>query len=108
MAWIYLILAIVAEVLGTVSLKLSDGFQNVIPSIGVVIGYGLTIVMLSISVKTIPIGTAYAIWSGVGTVGAVCVGYMVFSERLHLSHVVGMACIIIGSIILKYAEIPEI
>lgn len=107
MHWIYLILAIVAEVLGTASLKSSNGFQNIIPSIGVVLGYGLTIVMLSISVKTIPMGTAYAIWSGVGTVGAVCVGYLLFSEKLHMSHVVGMACIIVGSIILKFAEIPK-
>ncbi|MEA9356078.1 multidrug efflux SMR transporter [Bacteriovorax sp. PP10] len=107
MHWIYLVLAIVAEVVGTACLKSSNGFQNILPSIGVVVGYGLTIVMLSISVKSIPMGTAYAIWSGVGTVGAVCVGYLVFSEKLHISHVVGMACIILGSIILKFAEMPK-
>lgn len=108
MHWLYLFLAIVCEVLGTVALKSSNGFQNILPSIGVVLGYGLTIVMLSISVKSIPIGTAYAIWSGVGTVGAVCAGYLIFSEKLHMSHVVGIACIILGSIILKYAEMPKV
>lgn len=104
MSWVYLTIAIVSEVLGTVSLKHSNGMQNWLPNFGVLFFYGLTIYMLSLVVKTIPIGTAYAIWSGMGTAVAVLIGWLLYSERIELSHIVGILCIIVGSLILKNAS----
>jgi len=66
MQWLYLAIAIVSEVVATSALKPSDGFTQLIPSVLVVIGYGLAFYFLSLTLRTMPVGVAYAVWSGAG------------------------------------------
>ena len=101
MAYIYLLLAIIAEVVGTSALKASDGFTNWIPNVIVIVGYGLAFYFLSLVLKTIPVGVAYAIWSGLGIVLISLVGYIYFKQRLDFPAVIGMALIISGVIVIN-------
>jgi small multidrug resistance pump len=88
--------AILSEVLGTAALKFSDGFTKFIPSALVVIGYGLSFYLLAISLKVIPIGLAYAIWSGVGVVLTVIIGVLVWHETIDWGRGIGIALILAG------------
>ena len=103
-SWLILFLAILSEVFGTAALKASDGFTKLIPTVGVVFGYGIAFVLLSVAVKTIPLGTAYAVWSGIGTVGAVVVGILMFHEKHGVAQIAGVALIVLGTIILKFTH----
>ena len=96
-----LFFAILSEVIATTALKLSEGFTKLIPSIVVVIGYGLSFYLLSISLKVIPIGLAYAIWSGVGIVLTVIAGIIIWRESLDWARVIGITFIILGILILN-------
>ena len=82
MAWLLLGLAIVAEVAGTLSLKASLGFTKLVPSVGVVLGYAVAFAMLGLALRTIPVGVSYAVWSGLGTVGAAVGALVIFGESL--------------------------
>jgi len=97
----YLAIAIVSEVFATSFLKASDGFTKLIPSILVVIGYSSAFYCLSISLKYIPIGIAYAIWCGVGILLVALVGFFFFDQKLTLPALLGMGLIIMGVIILQ-------
>ena len=101
MAYIYLLLAIIAEVVGTSALKASDGFKNWVPNVIVIVGYGLAFYFLSLVLKSIPVGVAYAIWSGLGIVLISLVGYIYFKQRLDFPAVIGMALIISGVIVIN-------
>jgi len=93
----FLLLTIGFEVLGTVSLKLSEGFTRLIPSVLVVIGYGLSFYLLSLLLKqNAPIGIIYAVWSGLGTVAIVLIGVWLWDEKLTLPAILGIALVIIG------------
>jgi small multidrug resistance pump len=96
-----LFLAIVSEVVGTVALKASEGFARLGPTALVVVGYGLTFYFLGLALKHIPLGVAYAIWSGLGTAGAVLAGVLIWRESLNLAGVVGIALIVAGVLILN-------
>lgn len=96
-----LFLAILSEVIGTTALKLSDGFTKIVPSVVVVIGYGASFYLLSISLKVIPIGLAYAIWSGVGIVLTVIAGMIIWRESLDWARVVGIIFIILGILVIN-------
>ncbi len=104
MSWMYLIFAIIFEVCATTCLKASESFSKLLPSIGVVIGYGMAFILLSVSVKTIPLGTAYAVWSGIGTVGALLAGIFVFAEKTTAFQLVGVGLILMGTVILKFSQ----
>ena len=80
--FIILFFAILSEVIGTVALKLSNGFTKPIPSVVVVIGYGASFYLLSLALKAMPIGVAYAIWSGVGLILTVIAGMVIWRETL--------------------------
>ena len=101
MAYIYLLLAIISEVVGTSALKASDGFKNWVPNVIVIVGYGLAFYFLSLVLKSIPVGVAYAIWSGLGIVLISLVGYIYFKQRLDFPAVIGMALIISGVIVIN-------
>jgi len=101
MAYIYLLIAIVAEVIGTSALKASDGFTKWIPNIIVVVGYGLAFYFLSLVLRSIPVGVVYAIWSGLGIVLISLVGYIYFKQTLDLPAITGMVLIIIGVIVIN-------
>ena len=96
-----LLVAILSEVVGTVALKASDGFARFGPTALVVVGYGLTFYFLGLALKQIPLGVAYAIWSGLGTAGAVLAGVLLWRESLNLAGVIGIALIVAGVLILN-------
>ncbi|WFE68909.1 SMR family transporter [Thiomicrospira sp. R3] len=99
--WILLSLAIVSEVIGTSALKLSDGFTKLMPSLVVLVGYGLAFYLLSLTLKQIPIGVAYAIWAGAGIALITLIGWIVFKQTLDLAAVLGIALIISGVVVLQ-------
>jgi len=96
-----LFLAILSEVIATTSLKLSDGFTKIVPSVVVPLGYGASFYLLSISLKVIPIGLAYAIWSGVGIVLTVIAGMVIWREVLDWARVTGIILILLGILIIN-------
>lgn len=101
MHWIYLAIAIVAEVIATSCLKPSEGFTRLWPSVAVVTGYGLAFFFLSLTLRTLPVGVTYAVWSGVGIVLVATVGWLAFGQRLDVPAVIGMAMIIGGVAVLN-------
>lgn len=101
MPYLYLAVAIVAEVIATSALKASEGFSKTIPSIAVVVGYGVAFYCLSMTLKTIPVGVAYAIWSGAGIALISIVGWVAFGQKLDLPAMLGMGLIIAGVVVLQ-------
>ncbi|WP_276299481.1 DMT family transporter [Halorussus lipolyticus] len=99
--YLYLGAAIAAEVTGTTALKFSDGFENVLPTLVVVVGYVGSFYLLSLTLQELPIGLVYATWSAVGIVAAALVGVAFFEETIDLAGVVGMALIIGGVLVLN-------
>ena len=100
MAYAYLLIAILSEVLATSMLKASDGFTKFIPSTVTFIGYSVSFYFLSMVLKYIPIGISYAIWSGLGIVLISIVGLLVFKQELDLPGIFGMVLIISGVIVI--------
>ncbi|MCK1983665.1 multidrug efflux SMR transporter [Peribacillus simplex] len=100
----FLAIAILSEVFGSSMLKVSNGFKRLLPSIGVVIGMGLAFYCLSISLITIPLGTAYAIWSGIGTALTALVGVIVYKESFNMKKFLGLVLIIGGVMVLKLSS----
>lgn len=96
MGWIVLGAAIVAEVTATLALRGSDGLTRLWPSVVVVAGYGLAFFLLAQALKNLGVGTAYAMWSGFGTVGATVGGWALFGERLTITVIAGMALVVAG------------
>lgn len=82
-----------------------EGFTRWWPSLWVVIGYGAAFYLLSLSLKYIPLGVAYAIWSGLGTMGVVVIGLFVWREQLNVYGVIGIALILIGTVILNLTKV---
>jgi small multidrug resistance pump len=100
-AWMILGLAIVAEVIGTSALKASEGFTRPWPSVVVVLGYAVAFYCLSLVLKTMSVGVAYAIWSGLGIVLITCVAYLLYGQRIDLAGWLGMSLIIAGVVVLN-------
>ncbi|MBF4987825.1 multidrug efflux SMR transporter [Methylophilus sp. 14] len=99
--WLFLFAAILSEVTATSSLKASAGFTKVIPSVIVVVGYGLSFYFLSLVLKEIPIGIAYAVWAGLGIVLLALVGWIFFGQALDTPALIGIALILAGVIIMN-------
>ncbi|HKR76024.1 MAG TPA: multidrug efflux SMR transporter [Rhodanobacter sp.] len=100
-AWLPLALAILAEVIGTSALKASAGFSRLWPSLVVVAGYGTAFYFLSLALRQIPVGIAYAVWSGVGTVLITLIGALAFRQKIDAAGVLGIALIIAGVLVLN-------
>ena len=101
MAYLYLGIAIITEVIATSFLKKAEGFTVVIPSFIVVSGYACAFYFLSLTLKTVPIGIAYAIWAGFGMVLIVIVGLVFYEQKLDLAAFLGIALIISGVVIIN-------
>lgn len=100
-SWILLCLAILAEVIGTSALKASAGFSRLWPSFVVVAGYGTAFYFLSLALRNIPIGIAYAVWSGAGIVLIAVIGTVVFKQKLDAPALIGMSLIVAGVLVLN-------
>ena len=96
-----LFFAILSEVMATTALKYSSGFTKPIPSVVVAVGYGISFYLLSIALKSLPIGITYAIWSGVGLVFTVIVGMTLWKETMDWARVIGILLILAGIILLN-------
>ena len=101
MKWIFLSIAIVAEVMATTALKSAEGFTKLVPSIIVIAGYGTAFFFLSITLKSIPVGIAYAIWSGVGIILITIIAYFVYKQSLDVPAVIGILFIIAGVLVIN-------
>ena len=101
MHYLYLALAILAEVIATTSLKATEGFTRLLPSIVVVIGYSISFYMLTLAIKKIPIGIAYAIWGGLGIVLVAFASYLFYQQKVDLPAVIGMTLIIAGIVVIN-------
>jgi len=102
MSYLYLAIAIVAEVIGTSALKAAEGFTRPLPSLVVVAGYGTAFYFLSLALKVIPVGIAYAIWSGVGVALITLIGWVVFRQRLDAPALAGVALIVAGVVVIQF------
>jgi small multidrug resistance pump len=103
MYWLFLIAAIVFEVMGTTSMKLSNGFTKLTPSVLMGLFYILSLSMLTVSLKKINVSTAYAIWSGIGTAAIAAIGFIFFKEQISIMKIAAIALIISGVVILNLA-----
>ena len=101
MGYLFLAIAIIAEVIATSALKASAGFTRLGPNILVIVGYGVAFYFLSLVLKTIPVGIAYAIWSGLGIVLISIVGMTLFGQKLDTAAVIGIVFIITGVLIMN-------
>ena len=99
--WVYLFLAILSEVVATASLKSTEGFTKPIPSIIVLIGYIAAFYFLSLTLDSISIGVAYAIWSGVGVATITVVSFFLYDQKIDLAGILGIGLIIAGVIVLR-------
>ena len=99
--WIYLAIAIISEVIATSFLKSAEGFTRFWPSLVVVVGYLLAFYLLSLTLKTIPIGVAYAIWSGIGIVLIALSGWLFLGQSLDTPAVIGLTLIVAGVIVIN-------
>jgi small multidrug resistance pump len=99
--YLFLGIAIVAEVIATTALKAADGFSRLGPSLLVVLGYGIAFTCLSLTLKTLPTGIAYAIWSGVGIVLVSALGWILHRQALDLPALIGLGLIIAGVLVVN-------
>jgi len=101
MKWIFLMTAIAAEVIATSALKSAEGFTKIGPSIIVVIGYGVAFFFLSLTLKYLPVGIVYAIWSGIGIIIISVIGFVFFKQSLDIPAIIGIVFISAGVIIIN-------
>jgi len=100
-SWLYLLVAVVAEVIGTSALKASDGLSRLWPTLLMIGAYGIAFFCLSITIRIIPVGIAYAVWSGIGIVLITLIGWLYFGQRLDTSAILGICLIIAGVVVLN-------
>lgn len=101
MQWVFLAVAILAEVIGTSALKVSDGFTRLVPSLVVVLGYGISFFFLSLTLRTLPVGVAYAVWSGAGMALIALIGWLFLEQPLDAPAIVGLVLIGTGVAVLN-------
>ena len=101
MTYLYLIAAVIAEVVATSALATSDGFTKPMPSLITAVGYGIAFYLLSLTLRTIPVGIVYAVWSGLGIVLIAAVGAMWLRQPLDLPAVVGLGLILAGIVVVN-------
>lgn len=104
MAYVWLGIAIFSEVFGSSMLKYTNGFTRFFPSMGVVLGYGIAFYSLSMALRAIPLSSAYAMWSGIGTLATAAIGFFLFKEQITLVGVAGIVLIIGGVVLLNLGK----
>ncbi|MEB6548451.1 multidrug efflux SMR transporter [Heyndrickxia sporothermodurans] len=106
-AYIFLTISIIGEVFATAMLKMSEGFTNFLPSLAVIVGYGLSFYFISLALKTIPLSLAYAIWSGVGTALTALIGIFIWDELFSTLKLAGILLIIGGVVLLNFSDMKR-
>lgn len=101
MGYLYLAIAIIFEVIGTSFLKSTENFTKWIPTVVVLISYGIAFYLMTFAIKTIPVGIVYAIWSACGIVLTAAVAYLFFNQKLDLAAILGMSFIIVGVVVIN-------
>ncbi|GAA5010285.1 multidrug efflux SMR transporter AbeS [Acinetobacter puyangensis] len=101
MSYVFLAIAIISEVIATSALKASNGFTVLIPSLITIVGYVIALFCLSLTLKTIPVGIAYAIWSGAGIILISTVGWVLYKQQLDLAALIGLGLMISGIIVIN-------
>lgn len=100
-AWLWLSLAIVLEVIGTTALKASQNFTHLLPSLVMVVGYGLSLYMLTHAMRYMPVAVTYAFWSGLGIILIMIASIIIFKEIPDLPAIIGIALIIVGVVLIS-------
>ncbi len=101
MHWLYLAIAILFETIGTTALKASDGMTRAGPALVVVLAYALSFWLLALVLRVIPVGVAYAIWSGLGICFIAAIGWVVFGQRLDAAALLGITLIVAGIVVIN-------
>lgn len=104
MAWAILILAGVFEVIWAYSMKMSEGFTRLTPSVVTIVFMILSVVLLSISMRTLPLGTAYTIWTGIGAIGSFVVGIIILNEPITAMRMIAAVLIVSGLVLMKLSS----
>ncbi len=99
-----LIVAISLEIIATTFLKMTEGFTLFFPTMAVLVCYASSFYLISVVVKTVPVGVAYAIWSGLGIVGTSVASYFLYAQTLSIGAIIGIALILIGVIVMQFAN----
>ena len=103
MAWVYLIVAGLFEITWAIGVKYAEGFTRLVPSVITLVGMILSVVLLGLALRELPVGTGYAVWTGIGTVGAAILGMILFEEPATAVRLGCIALIIVGILGLKFA-----
>jgi len=101
MAYVFLFLAILGELIGTSLLKASEGFSKLYPTLGLLVAFTLSFFFLSLSLKAIPLNVAYALWSGLGLVMTTVISVLIWKEKINVAGVLGIILILLGLTILN-------
>ncbi|KAB7671740.1 DMT family transporter [Bacillus sp. B1-b2] len=101
MHYLYLLLAIVGELIGSSLLKASEGFSKLYPSVGVIVAFTFSFFFLSLSLKTIPLNTAYALWSGLGIIATTIISVLIWKKKINGASILGIFLILAGVVILN-------
>ena len=107
MAWFYLTLAGIFEIIWAIDIKYSDGFSKLWPSVITMIGMGISIYFLALALKTLPIGIAYSIWTGIGAIGTVILGMILFNESKEVLKIVFILMIVAGIVGLRLITVSS-
>ena len=104
MAWLYLIVAGVFEIGFALGLKFSEGFTRLWPTLGMAVSGGISFYLLSVAMKTLPVGTAYAVWTGIGAAGTAVLGILLLEESGDVFRVISITLIVAGVIGLRISS----
>ena len=104
MAWAILILAGIFEIIWAYSMKMSEGFTHLTPSVVTIVFMILSVVLLSISMRTLPLGTAYTVWTGIGAMGSFILGIMVLNEPMTAMRMIAAVLIVSGLVLMKLSS----
>ena len=104
MAWAILILAGIFEIIWAYSMKMSEGFTRLTPSVVTIVFMILSVVLLSISMRTLPLGTAYTVWTGIGAMGSFVVGIIILNEPITAMRMIAAVLIVSGLVLMKLSS----
>ncbi|MFA9370485.1 MAG: quaternary ammonium compound efflux SMR transporter SugE [Labilibaculum antarcticum] len=105
MAWIYLIIAGLFEAVWAVGLKYAEGFTKLWPSLVTIVAMAISLYFLALAIKTLPLGTAYAVWTGIGAFSTAILGIVLFSEPIHFSRIFFLILLLVSIIGLKFTAV---